>query len=141
MISKLILDRLFVTPVGAKYHFTPETTFCSLSLIDLLLNNWFKVQSVNQIVLRLMRGWGSLFKGLDLVFMGITYLLSLKNVGVNFVLHPISPAIHPVLPITYFVSTFKFMSKSTILTITYKCTFSKMTVQLKTWCSLLVSYI
>uniref|UniRef100_A0A9I9EHL8 Uncharacterized protein n=1 Tax=Cucumis melo TaxID=3656 RepID=A0A9I9EHL8_CUCME len=42
MINKLIIHILFVTSVGSKYHFTPETTSYSSSPTDPLLNNWFK---------------------------------------------------------------------------------------------------
>ena len=38
---------------------------------------------------------------LDLVFKGKTYLLTLKPVGVYFVLYPMFLAIHPILPLKW----------------------------------------
>ncbi|KAA0055503.1 NBS-LRR type resistance protein [Cucumis melo var. makuwa] len=52
---------------------------------------------------------------LDSVPKGTTYLLTLKRVGVNFVLHPIFLAIHPILPLkkeAYWVSVVEFSSYS-----------------------------
>ncbi|KAA0060081.1 hypothetical protein E6C27_scaffold160G00510 [Cucumis melo var. makuwa] len=42
---------------------------------------------------------GSVVQDLGLVLKGTTYLLTLKWVGVNSVLHPMSLVIHPVLPL------------------------------------------
>uniref|UniRef100_A0A9I9E749 Uncharacterized protein n=1 Tax=Cucumis melo TaxID=3656 RepID=A0A9I9E749_CUCME len=48
-----------------------------------------------------MRGWGSIVQYLDSVLKGITYLLTLKRVGVNSVFHPMFPTIHPILPLKW----------------------------------------
>ncbi|KAA0059745.1 hypothetical protein E5676_scaffold499G00360 [Cucumis melo var. makuwa] len=97
MMSKLILHKLFVISTGSKYRFTPEITSCSLRPTDPLLNNWFKVQPKNLNHSRANEKVGSLVQDLDSVLKGTTYLLSQKLVGVNFVLHPMSLAIHSVL--------------------------------------------
>ncbi|KAA0062191.1 hypothetical protein E6C27_scaffold89G005850 [Cucumis melo var. makuwa] len=44
---------------------------------------------------------GSLVQDLDAVLKRTTYLLTLKRVGVNYVLHPMSLAIHPDLPLKW----------------------------------------
>ena len=44
---------------------------------------------------------GSLVQDLDLVLKGTTYLLTLKQVGANSVLQPMSLAIHSVLPLKW----------------------------------------
>ena len=48
-----------------------------------------------------MRGWDPIVQDLDSVLKGTTYLLTLKRVGVNFVLHPMLPTIHPILPLKW----------------------------------------
>ncbi|KAA0048308.1 gag-pol polyprotein [Cucumis melo var. makuwa] len=55
------------------------------------------VQPINQIPLKPMRGWGPYVQDLDSVLKGITYLLTLKRVGVNSVLHHMFPTIHSIL--------------------------------------------
>ncbi|KAA0056063.1 hypothetical protein E5676_scaffold451G00810 [Cucumis melo var. makuwa] len=97
MISKSILHSLFIILVGSKYRFTPEITSFSLRPTDPLLNNWFKVQPINLNPSRTNEKVGPLVQDLDSILKGTTYLLSQKWVGVNFVLHPISLAIHLVL--------------------------------------------
>ncbi|KAA0066387.1 hypothetical protein E5676_scaffold602G00570 [Cucumis melo var. makuwa] len=91
------LKRLFVILVGSKYCFTPEITSCSLRPTDPLLNNWFKVQPINLNPSRANEKVEPLVQDLDSVLKETTYLLSQKWVGVNFVLHPMSLAIHLVL--------------------------------------------
>ncbi|KAA0035604.1 hypothetical protein E5676_scaffold455G001560 [Cucumis melo var. makuwa] len=98
MMSKLILYRLFAISAGSKYCFTPETTSCFLRPTDPLLNNWFKVQPLNLNPSRANEKVGRLVQYLDSVLKGTTYLLSQKWVGVNSILHPMSLAIHSVLP-------------------------------------------
>ncbi|KAA0040590.1 hypothetical protein E5676_scaffold98G00930 [Cucumis melo var. makuwa] len=101
MISKSILHRLLVILAGSKYCFTPEITSCSLRPTDPLLNNWFKVQPINQNPSRVNEKVEPLVQDLDSVLKGTTYLLSQKWVGVNFILHPMSLAIHSVLPLKW----------------------------------------
>ncbi|KAA0059646.1 hypothetical protein E5676_scaffold886G00710 [Cucumis melo var. makuwa] len=48
-----------------------------------------------------MRGWGPYVQDLDSVLKGTTYLLTLKRVGVNFVLQPMFPTIHPILSLKW----------------------------------------
>ena len=99
MISKSILHRLFVTRAGSIYRFTPEVTSCSLCLTDPLINNWFVVQPVNRS--QANERVGPLVQDLKSVLKGTTSLLFLKVGGVNSILHPTSPAIHPVLPLKW----------------------------------------
>ncbi|KAA0062650.1 hypothetical protein E6C27_scaffold79G001670 [Cucumis melo var. makuwa] len=101
MMSKSILHRLFIILAGSKYHFTPEITSCSLRPTDPLLNNWFKVQPINLNPSRANEKVGPLVQDLDSVLKGTTYLLSHKWVGVNFILHPMSLAIHSVLSLKW----------------------------------------
>ncbi|KAA0026236.1 hypothetical protein E6C27_scaffold19G002190 [Cucumis melo var. makuwa] len=101
MISKSILHRLFIILVGSKYRFTPEITSCFLRPTDPLLNNWFKVQPIKQNPSRANKKVGPLVQDLDSVLNGTTYLLSQKWVGVNSILHPMSLAIHSVLPLKW----------------------------------------
>ncbi|KAA0026198.1 hypothetical protein E5676_scaffold343G001020 [Cucumis melo var. makuwa] len=103
-MGKSILHRLFLILAGSKYCFTPEITSCSLRTTNPLLNNWFKVQPINQNPSRANEKVGPLVQDLDSVLKGTTYLLSQKWVGVW---HPISLAIHPILPLkleAYWVS-------------------------------------
>ncbi|KAA0054907.1 hypothetical protein E5676_scaffold1163G00120 [Cucumis melo var. makuwa] len=100
-MGKSILHKFFVILAGSKYRFTPEITSYFLRLTDPLLNNWFKVQPINQNPSRANEKVEPLVQDLDLVFKGTTYLLSLKWVGVNFILHPIFLAIHSVLPLKW----------------------------------------
>ena len=97
MMNKLILHRLFVILAGSKYRFTPEITSCSLRPTDPLLNNWFKVQPINQNPSRANKKVKPLVQDLDSVLKGTTHLQSQKWVGVNSVLHPMFLAIHSVL--------------------------------------------
>ncbi|KAA0060436.1 hypothetical protein E6C27_scaffold22G002620 [Cucumis melo var. makuwa] len=99
MIGKSILRRLFVILAGSKYRFIPEITSCSLRPTDPLLNNWFKVQPINQNPSRTNEQVGPLVQDLDSVLKGTTYLLFQKWVGVNSILHPMPLAIHSVLPL------------------------------------------
>ncbi|KAA0056367.1 hypothetical protein E5676_scaffold120G002990 [Cucumis melo var. makuwa] len=103
-MGKSILHWLFVILAGSKYRFTSEITSCSLRPTDPLLNNWFKVQPVNQNPSRANEKVGPLVQDLDSVLKGITYLLSQKRVGVNSILHPMSLAIHSVLPLKWEVA-------------------------------------
>ncbi|TYJ97672.1 hypothetical protein E5676_scaffold37G00430 [Cucumis melo var. makuwa] len=48
-----------------------------------------------------MRGWGPYVQDLDSVLKGTTYLLTLKRAGVNSVLHPMFPTIHPILSLKW----------------------------------------
>ncbi|TYK22464.1 hypothetical protein E5676_scaffold21746G00060 [Cucumis melo var. makuwa] len=48
-----------------------------------------------------MRGWGPYVQDLDSVHKETTYLLTLKRVGVNSVLHPMFPTIHPILSLKW----------------------------------------
>ncbi|KAL0544281.1 hypothetical protein IC582_019394 [Cucumis melo] len=100
-MSKLILHRLFVILAGSKYHFTPEITSCSLIPTDPLLNNWFKIQPINLNPSRSNEKVEPLVQDLDSVLKRTTYLLFEKWVGVNFVLHPMSLAIHSVLSLKW----------------------------------------
>ncbi|TYK30587.1 hypothetical protein E5676_scaffold974G00080 [Cucumis melo var. makuwa] len=101
MMSKLILYRLFVILAVSKYRFTPEITSCSLRPTDPLLNNWFKVQPINLNPSRANEKVRPLVQDLDSVLKGTTYLSSQKWVGVNFVLQPMSLAIHLVLSLKW----------------------------------------
>ncbi|KAA0035220.1 protein FAR1-RELATED SEQUENCE 2-like [Cucumis melo var. makuwa] len=100
-ILKLFLENtmkwLFVILAGSKYRFTPEITSCSLRPTNPLLNNWFKVQTLNLNPSRANEKVGPLVQDLDSVLKGTTYLLSQKWVGANYVLHPMCLAIHSVL--------------------------------------------
>ena len=96
MINKLIFHRLFVSTVRSKYCFTSEAASCSFCPIDPLFNNWFKVQPINRIPLGPMRE--PFIQDSNSVLKGKTYLLTLKQVGGNSILHPTSVAIHPLLP-------------------------------------------
>ncbi|KAA0058855.1 hypothetical protein E6C27_scaffold98G00150 [Cucumis melo var. makuwa] len=93
--------RLFVIFVESKYHFTPKITSCSLRPTDPLLNNRFKVKSINQNPSRANEKVGPLVQNLDSVLKGTTYLLSQNWVGVHSILHPMSLAIHSVLPLKW----------------------------------------
>ncbi|KAA0062378.1 hypothetical protein E5676_scaffold313G002320 [Cucumis melo var. makuwa] len=56
---------------------------------------------------------GPLVQDLDSVLKGTTYLLTLERVGVNFILHLMSLAIHPILPLkweAYWASTIELPS-------------------------------
>ena len=113
MMSKLILHRLFAILTGSKYRFILEITSCSLRPTDSLLNNWFKVQPINLSPSRANEKVGPLIQDLDSVLKGTTYLLSQKWVGVNSILHPMSLAIHLVLPLkweAYWVSNVELAS-------------------------------
>ncbi|KAA0063183.1 hypothetical protein E6C27_scaffold381G00710 [Cucumis melo var. makuwa] len=48
-----------------------------------------------------MRGWASYAQDLDSVLKRTTYLLTLKQVGVNSVLHLMFPTIHPILSLKW----------------------------------------
>ncbi|TYK08794.1 hypothetical protein E5676_scaffold1300G00230 [Cucumis melo var. makuwa] len=98
-MGKSIIHRLFVILAGSKYRFTFEIASCSLRLIDPLLNNWFKVQPINQNPSRANEKVGPLVQDMDSVLKGTTYLLSQKWVGVDSILYPMSLAIHLVLPL------------------------------------------
>ncbi|KAA0047005.1 hypothetical protein E6C27_scaffold230G001970 [Cucumis melo var. makuwa] len=100
-MGKSILHRLFVILAGSKYRFTPEITSCSLRPTDPLLNNWFKAQPLNRNPSQANEKVGPLVQDLDSVLKGTTYLLSQKWVGVNSILHPMSLAIHSVLPLKW----------------------------------------
>ncbi|KAA0031787.1 hypothetical protein E6C27_scaffold848G00280 [Cucumis melo var. makuwa] len=100
-MGKSILHRLFVILAGSKYRFTPEITSCSLRPTDPLLNYWFKVQPINQNPSRAIEKVGPLVQDLNSVLKGTTYLLSQKWVGVSSILHPMSLAIHSVLPLKW----------------------------------------
>ncbi|KAA0048214.1 hypothetical protein E5676_scaffold265G001880 [Cucumis melo var. makuwa] len=100
-MGKSILHRLFVISAVSIYRFTPETTSCSFRPTDPLLNNWFEVQPINQNPSRANEKVGPLVQDLDSVLKGTTYLLSQKWVGVNSILHPMSLAIHSVLPLKW----------------------------------------
>ncbi|KAA0035371.1 hypothetical protein E6C27_scaffold597G00070 [Cucumis melo var. makuwa] len=113
MMSKSILHRLFVISAGSIYRFTSETTSCSLRPTDPLLNNWFKVQPINQNPSRTNEKVGPLVQDLDSVLKGTTYVLSQKWVEVNSILHTMSLAIHSVLPLkwkAYWASAFELPS-------------------------------
>ncbi|KAA0032982.1 hypothetical protein E5676_scaffold482G00150 [Cucumis melo var. makuwa] len=97
MMSKLILHKLFVILAGPKYRFTFEIASCSLKPTDPLLNNWFKVQPINLSPSQTNEKVGPLVQDLDSVLKGTIYLLSQKWEGMNFILHPMSLAIHLVL--------------------------------------------
>ncbi|KAA0058313.1 hypothetical protein E6C27_scaffold274G006470 [Cucumis melo var. makuwa] len=97
-MGKSILHRLFVILAGSKYRFTPEITSSSLRPIDPLLNNWFKVQPINQNPSWTNEKVGPLVQDLDSVLKGT---LSQKWVGVNSILHLMSVAIHSVLPLKW----------------------------------------
>uniref|UniRef100_A0A9I9EJS7 Uncharacterized protein n=1 Tax=Cucumis melo TaxID=3656 RepID=A0A9I9EJS7_CUCME len=75
-MGKSILHRLFIILAGSKYRFTLEITSCSLRPTDPLLNNWFKVQPINQNPSRANEKVGPLVQDLDSVLKGTTYLLS-----------------------------------------------------------------
>ncbi|KAA0047518.1 gag-protease polyprotein [Cucumis melo var. makuwa] len=77
---------------GSKYRFILEITSSSLRPTDPLLNNWFKVQPINQNPSRANEKVGPLVQDLDSVLKGTTYLLSQKWVGVNFHLAPYVPS-------------------------------------------------
>ncbi|KAA0033335.1 hypothetical protein E5676_scaffold275G00710 [Cucumis melo var. makuwa] len=100
-MGKAILHRLFVILAGSKYHFTLKITSRSLRPTDPLLNNWFKVQPINQNPSRTNEKVGHLVQDLDSVLKGTTYLLSQKWARVNSILHPMSLAIHSVLPLKW----------------------------------------
>ncbi|KAA0025751.1 hypothetical protein E6C27_scaffold653G00410 [Cucumis melo var. makuwa] len=93
--------RLFIILAGSKYRFTPEITSFSLRPTDPLLNNWFKVQPINQNPSLTNEKVWPLVQDLDSVLKGTTYLLSQKWVEVNSILHPMSLAIHSVLPLKW----------------------------------------
>ncbi|KAA0035744.1 hypothetical protein E6C27_scaffold403G00150 [Cucumis melo var. makuwa] len=101
MMGKSIFHRLFVILAWSKYRFTPEITSYFLRPTDPLLNNWFKVQLINQNPSRTNEKVGPLVQDLDSVLKGTTYLLSQKWVGVNSILHPMSLAIHSVLSLKW----------------------------------------
>uniref|UniRef100_A0A9I9E5W8 Uncharacterized protein n=1 Tax=Cucumis melo TaxID=3656 RepID=A0A9I9E5W8_CUCME len=96
-MGKSILHRLFVILAGSKYCFTPEITSCSLRTTNPLLNNWFKVQPINQNHSRANEKVGPLVQDLDSVLKGTTYLLSQKWVGVNSIYVPSYPRIYGVI--------------------------------------------
>ncbi|TYK04222.1 hypothetical protein E5676_scaffold24967G00290 [Cucumis melo var. makuwa] len=48
-----------------------------------------------------MRGWGPYVQDLDSVLKGTSYLLTLKRVGGNSVLHPMFSTIHPILSLKW----------------------------------------
>ncbi|KAA0036842.1 L10-interacting MYB domain-containing protein-like [Cucumis melo var. makuwa] len=70
------IKRLFLILAESKYRFTLEITFYSLRPTDPLLNNWFKVQPIDQNPSRTNEKVGPLVQDLDSVLKGTTYLLS-----------------------------------------------------------------